>query len=417
MIEDERKETLASRQANAAVALLRMNATDKVWPLMKHQPDPRLRTFVIHLLTDLELEPQRILDRLNVETEISARRALVLAVGEYAKAGLLSEEQQSEWKSKLLTWFREERDGGLHSACSWTLGQMEADGELSEIRKELATGSVIGDRQWYLTKQGQHTMMILEPGEFLMGSPITDKERWQEASGTNEALHGRRIDHRVAFSAHEVTVEQFLAFAKNHSYSAQYSPTKHHPINGISWYAAARYCNWLSEQEGLPREQWCYDPDQSFSDGMRMYPDMLERTGYRLPTEAEWEYACRAGSVTKRFSGESERELGNYVWYSVNSNQAASCPVEALKPSDWGLFSTIGNVYEWTHTPNSNYRYRLAEIAKTGEMGKLNDKVGRLIRGGSFGNRSSNVRSSDRVFNSPDVQNSASGFRISRTYR
>ncbi len=100
---------------------------------MKHQPDPRLQTFVIHLLTDLELEPQRILDRLNVETQISARRALVLAVGEYAKAGLLSEEQQSEWKSKLLNWFREERDGGLHSACSWTLGQMEADAELTEI--------------------------------------------------------------------------------------------------------------------------------------------------------------------------------------------------------------------------------------------------------------------------------------------
>ncbi len=69
-------------------------------------------------------------------------------------------------------------------------------------------------------------MMILEPGEFLMGSPITDKERWKGASGTNEALHRRRIDHRVAFSAHEVTVEQFMAFAKNHSYATQYSPTK-----------------------------------------------------------------------------------------------------------------------------------------------------------------------------------------------
>ncbi len=112
--------------------------------------------------------------------------------------------------------------------------------------------------------------------------------------------------------------------------------------------------------------------------------------------------------MTKRFSGESERELGNYVWYSFNSNQAASCLVESLKPSDWGLFSAIGNVYEWTHTPESDYR--VAGMAKSGEMGKLNDKAYRLIRGGSFNVRSSDVRSSVRNLYNPSTCSTTSVF-------
>ena len=98
----------------------------------------------------------------------------------------------------------------------------------------------------------------------------------------------------------------------------------------------------------MPKDQWCYLPNEAgaYAEGMTIPADVLERTGYRLPTEAEWEYACRAGTVTSRYYGLSIDLLDAYARYQANSKEHAwSCG--SLLPNDLGLFDMLGNVFEW----------------------------------------------------------------------
>jgi len=187
-------------------------------------------------------------------------------------------------------------------------------------------------------------------------------------------------------------------------------------MNGMTWYKAAAYCNWLSQLEGLAT---CYKPNDEgeYAEGMKIVPDALEQPGYRLPTEAEWEYACRAGAVTSRYYGRSVELLGKYAWHYYNS-LAQAWPCGQLLPNELGLFDMLGNVYEWCQ--EHYYRYPEGEgNTITDDMNRLlsiNTQNPRLLRGGSFSDPPVGVRSAFRNWFAPAVRPSSYGFRPSRTY-
>ena len=171
--------------------------------------------------------------------------------------------------------------------------------------------------------------MVVIPGpvEFLMGSPSTEADRWEGPEGNWEQQHRKRIGHSFAIAAREVTVEQFLRFRKDHEYSKQHAPTPDCPVNIVTWYDAAAYCNWLSKQEGIRERQWCYLPNDKdeYAEGMKLAPDYLKRTGYRLPSEAEWEYASRARAVTSRYYGETEENYWGNMFGTRGTRWAGGC--------------------------------------------------------------------------------------------
>jgi formylglycine-generating enzyme required for sulfatase activity len=417
------KDTLAKRQAQAAVALLQLGAAEKVWPLLEHQPDPRLRSFLIHRLAPLGTDPQVLLRRLDEEREVSRRRALLLALGSYP-AERLTPADRKHWLGRLQKWYRTEPDAGLHGAVEWLLRRwgegeavVKADKEMACKESERKPGDA---RQWYVNGQGQTMVKVPAGGTFGMGSPGHEADRIP----INEPLHQVRIPRSFAIAAKEVTVEQFLKFRWDHRDVTKYSPRPDGPIINVTWYQAAAYCNWLSEQEGLPKEEWCYLPNrvgEPYGPGMRLAPGYLSKKGYRLPTEAEWEYACRAGAVTSRYYGNAEELLGEYAWYSKSTNNASVRAGGLLKPNDLGLFDLYGNALEWVLDPALLYqrpqkgKYR-DDSEDLIDIKYIKDDVGRLLRGGSFVNLAPSVRSADRATGRPSNDDVAVGFRVARTY-
>jgi formylglycine-generating enzyme required for sulfatase activity len=215
-----------------------------------------------------------------------------------------------------------------------------------------------------------------------------------------------------------------------------------------NWFEAVAYCNWLSEQEGLPPSEWCYEPlgippamlagssvgllagsqgplaatgglvlwrmDRPHLGGMNLARNYLRRSGYRLPTEAEMEYAIRAGAVTARYYGETEELLPKYAWCIENS-QERTWPVGSLKPNDLGFFDVQGNVFTWCQESYKPYPQSKESSKDTEDDLVIVSTRDRVLRGGSFFNVATRVRSACRSYNVPTLRQVYIGFRPGRT--
>jgi serine/threonine protein kinase/formylglycine-generating enzyme required for sulfatase activity len=399
----EARLALARRQANAAVALAALGRWQKVAPLLRHTPDPTLRSYLIDRLGPGGAEARAVIDRLSPEREpnVSARRALLLALGEFDDDRLPPAEREA-LVPRLLGLYRNDPDPGAHGAVGWLLRQWGQQKKVEGIDRELATGKVEGKRQWYVNGQGQ-TLVLVPPGEFETHSPTE--------LGKRVKVQAQR---RFALAAREVTVAEYRRFRKDHRYFKNIAPTEDCPVNLVSWYDAAAYCNWLSKEEGIAEDQWCYVSNEKgeYAAGMKIRANALGLSGYRLPTEAEWELACRAGSMTHWSMGEAEDLLGKYAWYFANS-AGRSRPVGSLRPNDLGLFDLHGNDLEWCQ----NRYKRFPDIKDQQLEDQVDDKSSRPLRGGSFDYIPLNVHSADRNGYVPALHYSYLGFRAARTFR
>lgn len=141
------------------------------------------------------------------------------------------------------------------------------------------------------------------------------------------------------------------------------------PASGMTQFSALHYCKWLSEKTG---------------------------EFYRLPTEAEWEYACKADTRTIYFFGDKAKDLGNYGWFSANSGGKMH-PVGMLKPNAWGLYDMLGNVGEWTLDQYQETFYSQIIDGATQVWATPTQLHPRTVRGGSFQDGPEALRSSDRI--------------------
>jgi YD repeat-containing protein len=218
----------------------------------------------------------------------------------------------------------------------------------------------------------------IPPGTFTMGSPVTEKDR--------DASEGPQTQVTISkgfwMSKYEVTQGNYQAvMGSNPSY---FTGDLQRPVEMVTWLEATNYCGVLTARERAAGR--------------------LPAGSYRLPTEAEWEYSCRAGATTRFYYGDDPNytDLGLYAWYSGGQTH----PVGLKRPNQWDLYDMSGNVWEWCSDWHGAY-----------PGGSVNDPTGslsgsyRVFRGGGWNYGSSYCRSSFRGYVLPDGRHSDIGFR------
>ncbi len=223
-------------------------------------------------------------------------------------------------------------------------------------------------------------LVRIHPGEFTMGSPPSEENRME-----NEVSHRVKITRPFSMGIYPITRGQFAIFTRDSGYKTDaetdgnawdfpggkwtkvpqaswrnpgFGQTDDDPVVNVSWNDAVIFCNWLSRKENKT---------------------------YRLPTEAEWEYACRAGTTTAYYNGNDEKKVDAIGWHLGNSGKHTH-PVGQLAPNAWGLHDMLGNVFQWCGDFYGDYDTN--EVQAIDPVGPIvgQEHPGNVARGGSWTN-------------------------------
>jgi formylglycine-generating enzyme required for sulfatase activity len=263
-------------------------------------------------------------------------------------------------------------------------------------------------------------MIRFPAGEFLMGSPSTETDRQNQ-----ETQHRVRLTRSFAMSHRPISRALFIRFlwevrgaAAAQAYLAavqEMSPTATHPAVHLNWYDAVLFARWLTAEVGMSESDQCYaDPATLTLDGDghpvdRQWSFHPERRGFRLPTEAEWEYACRSGTVTAFSFGSDQSLADDYGWVQNNS-AGSSHPSLRLKPTGRGLVSMHGNAGEWCY----DWLGFIPGGTGVDPIGAAGGPC-RAVRGGSYLSVAALARSAARAGLPPEFAAPDTGIRLACT--
>jgi formylglycine-generating enzyme required for sulfatase activity len=234
-------------------------------------------------------------------------------------------------------------------------------------------------------------LKLVPAGAFEMGS-IESKD--------GRPTHFVTISQPFYLGMHPVTQGEYMEIMKKNP--SHFSGGDRLPVESVSWFDAVTFCNALSRKENLPLFDNIHGQTAEVAN--------WEGAAYRLPTEAEWEYACRTGTATRYSFGDREKLVDQYVWYAANSGNRTH-PVGEKNPNAFGFYDMHGNVWEWCWDGHDADYYKQSPTSDPRGSGET---AYRVIRGGGWRNVSRGVRSAYRRRSAPENRGDSLGFRVAR---
>ena len=366
------------RRANVATALVLIGRPATGLAVLKFTPNPQARSFLIHTLGPAGVRPGLLFDALTETKDSSIRMALLQSLGEVPGP----------------VWARESDLRGAIAA------------EALRLYRDDPHPGVHGSAKWLLRKWGRRSQLATADDEIKMMKPRYGFDWRITATGlTMVTVRSTTLDRLIEVSDTEVTVEQFSWFRQNQRYERNVSPDPDCPMNGVNFCDGALFCNWLGATEGVAEGRACYALD----DKVKLFLPIAnhrDRDGYRLPTDREFEVACRAGTISSRPFGDADSLLENYAVHG-RLTEGRAAPVADLKPNDLGIFDMLGNMYEVCQMTDEQARPRYQSV----------------VCGGSWINEANYFQSSVKIarvaVDQPyfDGLSGRIGFRVARSIR
>lgn len=410
---EEARVLLGQHRAGAVIAHLRLCGIEDAGAAinaLRVNDDPEALTQFVHRCRECGVDCDALTDLLMESKEPKIRYGLLLALGEFPRESV-SSDRWAWLKRNLPQWYASHPSAALHGAVGWLLnrwGLHEKRALIDETRREYEMGF-----EWFIEPVvgRMTTFTVIEPVTYWAGSPPEEAGR-----RSDEALHAVTLTYSFAIARYPVTRGEFEKFLKESAYSdfpdiSEWSAEDETPIVGVTWADAIAYCQWATEKSGIASEEQCYRQVEGgpLPAGTVVTAITCDhrKCGYRLPTEAEWELACRSGTRTAYSFGNDRRLLRHYGWYLYNSENRTH-PVGILRPNMNGLLDMHGNVYEWCNDWHEPY----PETPVTDPVGPSKGQRHVLRGGGWFGDER-HCRSATRYLEPPG--RGTLGFRIVRT--
>jgi hypothetical protein len=365
------------RQTNAAITLLQLGRTKdpEVWQCFMERPDPRLQVYIIHQCRKQDLPVELFIDRLRDESDRGIRNALVQTLGSYPRSWFAAQDY-SFLQEKLSEMMGDAADPAAHANAEWALKQWEDHTTILEGFEKLRNR----------VQQPDSRITLVHNGSVFV-----------QFDGTSDPS----IERVFAFCNKEVTQAEFKKCFPDSYYNRDRADSIDCAASIIRFYMALMYCQWLNVQEQVPESEWCFDPItlQNAVEGNVEYTPDLSRTGFRLPTAAEWKFAYHGDTITTYTFGESETVALRYAWLGKSSGgKIQKCGL--LKPNPNGLFDMFGNVREWCGQPVDKEGFATTMGANwSSELNEIRGKMTEAAR------------------NPPQQNYDINGFRVARTIR